>query len=297
VVVDSVVEFFVSGSCGNNCDPGGISVRLESVTVVNSKKLEAIIDVEENAIEGLFDIEVRSNGRRGRGTELFRVLKKGGGRSDTSDCQIDFSVEFRDGLTDVVISDGLSDSGYMNDVYQYPDRDVDSKDKSGAGTSSGPGFRFDTNGKMQVDTARDRRWLEINPVQVPGSSMHMSGADFRFHLPFGGLDLCSLSVGVPGFVPMTLGFVDDGGQEWVLLYDCIFHDTAPIIDSGKGAGIREKVKVTRNEGGAGGWTKGDTWTITGTDACLITGNNYATATPVLEITNLPADFEMTIKAE
>ena len=79
---NSEVEFFISGTCdnnGSNCDPGGISVQPESVNVVNSKKLEVIIDVDVNAIEGLFDIEIRSNGRRGRGTELFRVLQKGGG--------------------------------------------------------------------------------------------------------------------------------------------------------------------------------------------------------------------------
>jgi len=206
--------------------------------------------------------------------------------NDTTDCQIDFSVEFTAG--NVILGDGLG---------AYPDP-LDSKDKSGGETGSGPGFRFDTNGKMQVDTVRDRRWLEINPVAVPdfgglNNVEHFSGADFRFHLPAGGLDLCSLSVGVPGFVPMVLAFADDGGTEWSLLYDCIFHDTSPIGTTGHS----DKAQVTRTVGNAGEWQSGDKWTITGTDACLISSHNYATATVDLEQDNLPATFEMKITAE
>ena len=216
----------------------------------------------------------------------------GGGQpnNDTTDCKIDFSVEFTP--SNVILSDGKG---------AYPDP-ADSKDKSGGGTHSGPGFRFDTNGTQRLETARDTRWLEINPVPVPdfggmNNFEHFSGADFRFHLPAGGLDLCSLDKNGSGDVPMILAFVDDGGTQWALLYDCIFHDTAPIKDSTKGDGSRVKVTVTRNKGDAGGWTKGDTWTITGTDACLISSDNYATSTPVLQAANLSADFEMTIEAQ
>ena len=204
-------------------------------------------------------------------------------KNDTSDCQIDFSVTFA--TNNLIFGD--RDGG-----VPYPDPD-DSKDKSGGGTGAGPGFRFDTNGKGPLESARDTRFLEITSVSVPDHGVnHVSGADFRFHLPFGGLDLCSLAAGASGEVPMTLGFVDDGGTEWMLLYDCIFHDTNPI-----GTGSRVKVTVTRNEGAEGGWEKEDTWAITGTDACLISRNNYATATSILEIEELSADFEMTIEAQ
>ena len=126
----------------------------------------------------------------------------------------------------------------------------------------------------------------------------MSGADFRFHLPFGGLDLCSLdaTTGVPadasGMVPMTLRFADDGGQEWLLLYDCIFHSTAPIT-----TGSASQATVTRMAGAAGGWSITDWWTIEGTDACLISSGNYATATDATQIGNLDADFHMTIRPQ
>ena len=206
-------------------------------------------------------------------------------KNDTSGCQIDFSVTF------------ATDKFILGDGGAYPDPD-DSKDKSGGGTGAGPGFRFDTNGKGPLESARDTRFLEIEPMSsVPGHPDvdYLSGADFRFHLPIGGLDLCSLdAAGPPGEVPMTLGFVDDGGTEWMLLYDCIFHDTNPID-----GGSRVKVTVTRTlkQDAAGGWAVGDTWTITGTDACLISRNNYATATPDLQIDNLAANFKMTIKAQ
>ena len=215
-------------------------------------------------------------------------------KNDTSDCQIDFSVTF---ATDLFHRKYpiFGDSG---SIVPYPDPD-DSKDKSGGETGAGPGFRFDTNGKGPLESARDTRFLEINSVLVPGyGSKHVSGADFRFHLPSGGLDLCALEANTSGNVPMTLRFVDDGGTEWMLLYDCIFHDTNPIINMYSDDEIsREQVIVTRNEGAAGGWTKGNTWTITGTDACLISGDNYATATPDLKSADLPADFEMTIEAQ
>jgi hypothetical protein len=73
--VDSQVDFFVAGTT----NPGGIHVT--NVKRKNPKTLEATIDVAPDAAVELFDIEVRSNGRTGKGTELFRVLEKttGGG--------------------------------------------------------------------------------------------------------------------------------------------------------------------------------------------------------------------------
>ena len=234
-------------------------------------------------------------------------------KNETSGCQIDFSVTFdMDGLIRGDIVDSDNDTG--DDVpVPYPDPG-ESKDKSGGGTGAGPGFRFDTNGKGPLESARDTRFLVIDSVLVPGhggngndhlSNDHLSGADFRFHLPSLGLDLCSLdgttddANASSGEVPMTLRFVDDGGTEWMLLYDCIFHDTSPIINNETRG---EPVTVTRNNtGAAGGWTRGDTWTITGTNACLISRNNYATATRDLQGEEgkqlLAANFKMTIEAQ
>ena len=73
----AAVDFFVSGSTTNQ---GGITVK--KVKVRGSKKIIATINISDTAETELdFDIEVTllSSGRRGRGTTLFRVLKKGGG--------------------------------------------------------------------------------------------------------------------------------------------------------------------------------------------------------------------------
>ena len=92
---NSNVEFFVSGSCdnnGNNCTPGLIQV-VGSIRFINSKKLEATIDVDDAAKLGLYDVQVQSNGRRGRGTELFRVLLKGGGQGGNSEILVSTSFD------------------------------------------------------------------------------------------------------------------------------------------------------------------------------------------------------------
>ncbi len=71
---DSWVDFFETDST----KPGGITVT--NVVFRGSRKLEVTIDVAAEATVGDFDIEVSSsNGRRGRGTELFRVVEMGNG--------------------------------------------------------------------------------------------------------------------------------------------------------------------------------------------------------------------------
>ncbi len=68
---NSKVAFYVSGTK----NPGGIAVK--GVKYKDSKTLEATIDVAPDAQTDLkFDIQVMSNGRTGKGTELFKVLVK-----------------------------------------------------------------------------------------------------------------------------------------------------------------------------------------------------------------------------
>ena len=67
----SKVAFFVTGTT----NPGGITVK--GVKFVNTKTIETTIDVAPDAQTELkFDIQVMSNGRTGKGTELFKVLVK-----------------------------------------------------------------------------------------------------------------------------------------------------------------------------------------------------------------------------
>lgn len=67
------VNFLVTGTT----DTGGIAVR--KVSVRNSKKLVATIDVADTAVVNKFDIVVAlSDGRKGKGTTLFAVQAKTG---------------------------------------------------------------------------------------------------------------------------------------------------------------------------------------------------------------------------
>lgn len=67
----AAVDFFVTGTT----NPGGITVK--KIKVRGSKKIIATIDVTEGATVDNFDIEVRlSRGRKGKGTELFKVEEK-----------------------------------------------------------------------------------------------------------------------------------------------------------------------------------------------------------------------------
>ncbi len=60
-------------------DPGGVTVN--STTFVSATELVANIDVAETAVISLYDITVRnSDGRTGKGTELFSVTQKGNGQ-------------------------------------------------------------------------------------------------------------------------------------------------------------------------------------------------------------------------
>lgn len=67
----SKVAFYVTGST----NPGGIVVK--NVKYKNTKSLEVTIDVAPDAQTQLrFDVQVMSNGRTGKGTELFKVIEK-----------------------------------------------------------------------------------------------------------------------------------------------------------------------------------------------------------------------------
>jgi FG-GAP repeat len=65
-------DFFKSGTS----DPAGISVR--STRFVSSTEVEATLDIAAGAALSLFDIRVtNTNGRSGKGSDLFQVVQKG----------------------------------------------------------------------------------------------------------------------------------------------------------------------------------------------------------------------------
>ena len=106
---DSDVEFLVTGTE----DPGGIHVK--NVKRKGPKTLKVTIDVAEQAVTDLFDIRVTSNGRKGRGTELFRVVKPGELPNESGEAQ-DVIVELGDTTLcgepgDPILGDSLKEDG------------------------------------------------------------------------------------------------------------------------------------------------------------------------------------------
>jgi len=72
-------DFFKSSTS----DPAGITVR--STRYVSSTEIEATIDIAAGAAVSLFDIRVtNSNGRSGKGSDLFQVVQKGGAQPASS---------------------------------------------------------------------------------------------------------------------------------------------------------------------------------------------------------------------
>ena len=57
-------------------NPDGI--RVKHTTFVNNSQLIATVDIDATASLALFDIKVAVSGRSGKGTDLFRVVEKGG---------------------------------------------------------------------------------------------------------------------------------------------------------------------------------------------------------------------------
>jgi hypothetical protein len=68
------VDFFRSGTS----DPGGVAVQ--STRVVSATEIEAVVNIDAAAALALFDIRVtNTNGRSGKGSDLFTVVEKGAG--------------------------------------------------------------------------------------------------------------------------------------------------------------------------------------------------------------------------
>jgi hypothetical protein len=82
---------------------------------------------------------------------------------------------------------------------------VNKQDNVQASTGQGDGFRFDTDGSLQLETAKDKRRVRLD--FTAGYEQHattLKGVDFRF----GGdlLNLCAIPEGSSGTVPTVLSF-------------------------------------------------------------------------------------------
>jgi hypothetical protein len=90
-------KFFKTGTT----DPAGVNVK--STQYVSATQLIANIDIADTAALSAFDIQVQNtDGRTGKGTELFKVLGKGNVTGVTL-----LVATFRDDPGDMIQSDGL----------------------------------------------------------------------------------------------------------------------------------------------------------------------------------------------
>lgn len=104
-------KWFVTGTT----NPGG--VRVNSTTFVNPTELIANIDVDDAATIANFDIEVTSNGRTGKGTELFKVVQKGG-LGQCTDIPAKVTVSAANFGTNRIYGDGAITDGAGDTMYQ-----------------------------------------------------------------------------------------------------------------------------------------------------------------------------------
>jgi hypothetical protein len=73
-------------------DPGGVTVN--STTFVSSTELTANITVADTAVIANFDIQVlNSDGRGGKGTELFAITAKGAGSGNSAELVLNVTIE------------------------------------------------------------------------------------------------------------------------------------------------------------------------------------------------------------
>ena len=152
-------QFFVTGTA----DPGGITVR--STAFVSPSELVASIDVAETAEIAKFDIQVRnSDGRTGKGTELFAVTAKGSSPPDPL-----VRADFTDG-DERVRSDGIGLPSPCPADYDYAGKDdpCNPGHRNTSREQSSGSYFLVTRG---VDELSPTRWLVLDFSEpLPGST-------------------------------------------------------------------------------------------------------------------------------
>lgn len=160
---DSVAQFHVSGTT----NPGGVKVN--RTTRVSTAQVVANIDIDDLALLSYYDVKVVSNGRTGKGTDLFQVIQKDGHAGcDASVFQVDAplqilpsaraSLSCANGDLDCAFGAGGVTTYALRDYALVTDSDVDANGRvlvlaeSHAGTES-TGFhvlRFTADGALDT---------------------------------------------------------------------------------------------------------------------------------------------------
>ena len=146
-------------------------------------------------------------------------------------------------------------------------------------TGSGDGFRFDTNGSQQVETADDPRHVlfDFAGTGAEGDASFLSGVDFRFT---SGLNLCTQPVGTSRNVTAGINFVSrmnpgiNGRLQYGGRWPPKGHDCGALVSP---------VTVTRDAT--------DRWSFTsGSSACLY---YYTGSWVFVDVVPMPIAFTIT----
>lgn len=156
----AAAKFFLSGTRKT----GGVTVN--STTFIDSQTLRANVTAAADAVIASYDIEVQSTqGRRGKGIELFAVQQSSGPP------QTRVRATFRNSAmnpTDRVLSDGKQPCGYHYVDKDDADCSADLAEKVGSYVSSGEDYFLRTV-KGCCEEMNPVRWLVVD-FSIPADS-------------------------------------------------------------------------------------------------------------------------------
>jgi len=197
-------------------------IVVKNVRAKGSTRLIVTLNVAIDAYVGDTDIQVLYQGRKGKGTTLFKVLSTDS--SQPSDCMLDFDATFDDLFaTDEWVDGVRSDNDYAGFDLQF--------DEGPYYAFGGTGLRLDTNGSMNLENNKDTRFITVdfsnsnsdgcdvadshNPAGAAGFCVAKKGTDMRFEhqvqdLKDNGLCLLEES-GEPMRVSMGFSFLQSPG--------------------------------------------------------------------------------------
>jgi hypothetical protein len=170
-------QWFVSGTT----NPGGVTVN--SSTFNSSNQVTANITVATDAATGNFDIQVtNTDGRTGKGTELFSVISSNSSAGDLSMTVVDFPS----GFTPDVKDDGLG---------VYTDHDLARGDACVSATVNSNGFTQIEQNYLISTTHRNNVWCNQSLATPRYWNMRISDSTACGDLGFVGSSASPCTVG------------------------------------------------------------------------------------------------------
>ena len=145
-------------------DTGGVNVK--STQFVSSTQLLVLVDIADAAALSLFDIQVQNtDGRTGKGTELFSVVQKGSWAKQDVELAVTFTDTGSPGWYGDALGAYQSDSGNLAAKIQFVDYDengIGGRFFLDIGSNSGRSLTFDFGAALPYDPSA------VCPERCPG---------------------------------------------------------------------------------------------------------------------------------